>query len=58
MILANRIQVVVAGQVFSIPAEKQSELMQILARWQSIAMAENQNPINNKGYDGLKLING
>lgn len=57
-ILSNRIQVVVSGQVFEIPAEKQSELLRLLAGWQSISVSEAQNNTGSARYEGRTLLNG
>ena len=54
--LSNKIKVTVAGQIFEVPAEKQGELLRLLAAWQAISVSENQN--NSQRYDGLRLING
>lgn len=58
--LSNRIQIVVAGQVFEIPSEKQSELLRMLAQWQSISLSESQvmQNQNNPRYNGKTLLNG
>ena len=51
-------QVVVAGQVFEIPSEKQTELLRMLAVWQSISVSEAQAQNQNNRFDGRSLING
>lgn len=57
-IISNRMQVVVAGQVFEIPSEKQTELLRMLAVWQSISVSEAQAQNQNNRFDGRSLING
>lgn len=56
VISANRVNVTVMGQVFSIPSEKVSELYRLLANWQSISVTEG-NPQPGQ-YQGNKLLLG
>jgi hypothetical protein len=55
-ISANRVNVTVAGQVFSIPADKVQQVMNMLASLQSIQVSENPSPFIQ--YQGKSLING
>jgi hypothetical protein len=54
-ISSNRINVTVAGQVFSIPADKVHQVLNLLASLQSIQVSENTPYIQ---YQGKSLING
>lgn len=55
-IAANRVNVTVAGQVFSIPADKIQSVLNLLASLQSIQVSENPSPFIQ--YQGKTLING
>jgi hypothetical protein len=55
-IAANRVNVTVAGQVFSIPADKLQTVLNLLASLQSIQVSENPSPLIQ--YQGKALING
>lgn len=55
-ISANRVNVTVAGQIFSIPADKVQDVMNMLASLQSIQVSENPSPFIQ--YQGRSLING
>ena len=57
VISANRVNVTVSGQTFSIPSEKVSELYRLLQNWQAIAMTENSSPSQASFY-GQQLIHG
>jgi len=53
---ANRVNVTVAGQIFSIPADKVQQVMNMLTSLQSIQVSENPTPFIQ--YQGKTLING
>lgn len=55
-IAANRVNVTVAGQVFSIPADKIQSVLNLLTSLQSIQVSENPSPFIQ--YQGKTLING
>ena len=55
-IAANRVNVTVAGQIFSIPADKVQQVMNMLASLQSIQVSENPSPFIQ--YQGKTLVNG
>jgi hypothetical protein len=55
-ISANRVNVTVAGQIFSIPADKVQQVMNMLASLQSIQVSETPSPFIQ--YQGKSLING
>ena len=55
-ISANRINVTVGNQVFSIPADKIQNVINFLAGLQSIQVSENPSPLIQ--YQGKTLING
>lgn len=57
LISGTKTRVMVGNQVFEIPADKTTELFQILSRWQSIAVTE-ANPRLTPQYQGRSLING
>jgi hypothetical protein len=58
-IVSNRTQVKVGPQVFEIPTDKLSELLRLLAQWQSISVSEQYNgPTQNPKWNGQTLING
>jgi hypothetical protein len=54
-ISSNRVNITVAGQIFSIPADKVQQVMNLLASLQSIQVSENTPYIQ---YQGKSLING
>ena len=55
-IAENRVNVTVAGQIFSIPADRVQDVMNMLASLQSIQVSENPSPFIQ--YQGKSLING
>jgi len=55
-ISANRVNVTVAGQIFSIPADRVQDVMNLLVSLQSIQVSENPSPFIQ--YQGKSLING
>ena len=55
-ISAKRVNVTVAGQIFSIPADKVQQVMNMLTSLQSIQVSENPTPFIQ--YRGKSLING
>jgi hypothetical protein len=55
-ISSNRVNVTIAGQIFSIPADKVQQVMNFLATLQSIQISENPSPYIQ--YQGKSLIQG
>lgn len=56
-IISQRTRINVGGQVFDIPSEKVSELIRLLAQWQSLSVSENSNNPEQK-WNGNRLILG
>lgn len=55
LITSNRINVTVGNQVFSIPSEKISQVINLLGSLQSIQIQENPTPYLQ--YQGKQLLN-
>jgi hypothetical protein len=55
-ISSNRVNATIAGQIFSIPADKVQQVMNFLATLQSIQISENPSPYIQ--YQGKSLIQG
>lgn len=55
-ISSNRVNVTVANHVFSIPADKLNQVINLLQSLQSIQISDNSSPFIQ--YNGKTLING
>lgn len=58
LIAANRIRVSVGHQIFEIPAERVSEVINLLSRLQSIQVSEGSPQNTNSHFSGQTLIYG